>query len=198
MQHYIEVIGVCGLARSGKDTLAKFLIERLASRTERIALADALKMDVVNLGLATEEEVFVTKPPRVRRILQIWGTEHGRAVDDQYWLLRWCAAAFKMCASAGGNPPMPARFVVPDIRYPNEARFILEDCRGWLFWIDAEERLGKPMNHASELSLPKIVKEFSRHARFLRISNNSDEDSFLELANIAATNIWPHDVKRPA
>jgi len=193
-QACIELVGICGLARAGKDTLANRIVERVPG-TVRMALADPLKRDVVALGLATEEQVC-EKDPRTRRILQVWGTEHGRAVDDQYWLLRFCAGAFQMCARAGGNPPMPERFVVPDIRYPNEADFILRN-RGILFWVDAAERLDKPMNHASELSLPKIVRAKAQHTRFVRLSNNADEATFLETCD-EAIDLWWLDELRNA
>ena len=75
----ITVIGLSGKAGSGKDYVAKtcFVQDR---GFKNVSLAWHFKIECISRGHATYEEVFVTKPPRVRKLLQILGTEEGRDV----------------------------------------------------------------------------------------------------------------------
>jgi hypothetical protein len=114
----INVIGISGKAGVGKDFITnKYLQPR---KYFTFSLAWHFKVWLVGKGLATYEEVFVTKPPHVRKLLQEEGTERGRmAFGEDIWcntIFTW----FKVLHDYSGIND----FVIPDVRFPNEVDFI--------------------------------------------------------------------------
>ena len=78
-------IGLCGYMRSGKDTIADYLIEQYGYK--RFGMADALKEEVAR-GVGCPPAELNQEPLRsqVRPVLQVWGTEFRRAQDSSYWV----------------------------------------------------------------------------------------------------------------
>lgn len=116
------VIGLSGVARAGKDTVASLLTEHHGF--QRRAFADALKKVLValdpiveptgrrlsDLGLPMDQAKAL---PEVRSLLQRLGTEAGRhALGADIWVRTLLAG------------PVPQRMVVSDCRFPNEAQAI--------------------------------------------------------------------------
>lgn len=118
------VVGISGFARSGKDTAAQALV---ALGWRRAAFADALKRDVmVTMGSAAEaagipKDRFPRwawfEDPDMKERLRPLLVEYGRAmrlVDPDYWVRR-----LRHDYVHG-----PGAFVIPDVRYANEAAWI--------------------------------------------------------------------------
>src|SRR4051812_49215672 len=89
-----KLIGLTGKARSGKDTVASFLIEQFAVRT--LAFARPLKEGLKTMFHLTEEHVNGSLKETVipefgkspRQMLQTLGTDWGRSlVADDIWLI---------------------------------------------------------------------------------------------------------------
>ena len=79
------LIGLVGKKNSGKTTVADYLAEKYSFT--KISIADPLKQMIVKAGLASYEEVYKTKPPYVRELLQKIGTDIFRKqVDDNFWV----------------------------------------------------------------------------------------------------------------
>lgn len=118
------IIGLSGYARSGKDTVAELLV--LNYGFKRMAFADGIREALVALNPILSDghrlnelvdmygwEVAKSKD-EVRRLLQVMGTEVGRKLineDVWVWLL------FNKINT-------DERIVIPDVRFPNEARMI--------------------------------------------------------------------------
>lgn len=123
-----NLIGICGLARHGKDSIAQVLVKEFGFT--RIAFADKLR----EVALAIDP--FVVLPtdtiirlsglielcgwekaktyPDVRRLLQRIGTEAGRnIISERLWL--------DLHAKESRNY---TNVVVPDVRFHNEADYI--------------------------------------------------------------------------
>lgn len=85
------------------------------------------------------EESF-TSP---RTVLQKLGTEWGRRVWDEVWL----AAVRRTIESEPGS-----KFVVPDVRFVNEAKYLRDHLGAAPFWVEAGARIAsRPSDaHASE------------------------------------------------
>lgn len=119
------LIGICGPARAGKDTVANILIEHWGF--QRYSLASPIKMMLASLGLDDDElngdkkeaplaRLKIDKSPR--QLMQTLGTEWGRdQVDADFWL-KLAAFRWNQAREAG------QLLVIPDVRFDNEAAFI--------------------------------------------------------------------------
>lgn len=167
----IPLVGLCGFARSGKDTVAQHMVSQ---GWTRVAFADKLRdmLYALNPIIALDtHEVFqmgfedpVAKVEEgirlrtivdnetwdeakvnhveIRQLLQRLGTEAGReCVDDNLWV----SLAEEKIESAGGP------VVVADCRFPNEVQMVRRRG-GTLIWIE-REGVGAVNAHASEHSI---------------------------------------------
>lgn len=149
----ITVIGLSGKAGSGKDYIASRIITPRYGYVP-FSLAWHIKTSLVGKGAATYEEVFITKPPKVRHLLQHEGTESGR---DIYGYDIWLDTAYSWMRLVYEQWGIQ-RFVIPDVRFPNEVEYI-KNRGGRVFRILAPNRvLRSPLtdearNHPSETAL---------------------------------------------
>ena len=98
-----KIIVISGKQFSGKDTLAKILLENLES-FKRIGLADAIKIEYGKRKGLSVEEIEKNKST-FRSDLIALGNE-GRAIDQDYWIKAILET--------------PENVIVPDIRVPHE------------------------------------------------------------------------------
>jgi len=148
LKNNVTVIGLSASAGTGKDYVGKLIKQR---GFYNVSLAWHFKIHCISHGDATYEEVFDTKPPRVRRLLQILGTEQGREVwGEDIWvntLFAWMTLYHK-------DWDMD-KFVIPDVRFPNELRAI-QRLGGRVYRVTGD-RLGdlteEAWSHTSEQSL---------------------------------------------
>lgn len=142
----IVIVGITGRAQHGKDTAANVLIEEFGFT--RYGLADPLKEIALAIDPIIDSELRLGKVvalggweaakkyPEVRRFLQALGTEGIREhLDEDAWVRHLERRLAE---------DRPKRVVVPDVRFPNEARWVrvphlLDDCRGYAWRIS---RLG--------------------------------------------------------
>lgn len=148
------IIGLSGPIGSGKDAAALILGKRGFIRR---AFADALKTEVdiaINCDMRLPDDCPVTilelgrardpwaKPtqPRMRALLQWWGTEYRRGADPDYWVNRLLKETRIDHRS----------FAVPDVRFPNEADAIRS--LGGEVWMLTGRTTGNGgiQDHASE------------------------------------------------
>jgi hypothetical protein len=177
----MQLIGLSGYARSGKDEAAKVLVEEFGFK--RIAFADKLRGFLYALdpivsvwqdwdsepGLVTVKTVIdrytwdgykeTMYGPEIRRLLQRLGTEAGR---NTLWDSIWIDAALHDLSPEG-------KYVVTDARFPNEAAAIQE--RGGVLVRITRDGVGPANNHPSETSLD----DYDFH---WRISNHGTLEEF--------------------
>jgi hypothetical protein len=166
------VIGLCGYMRAGKDTVGGILVE---NGYKRVALADAVKEMAlaINPFFAPDPQ----KPNRladyvnevgwelakenaeVRRLLQNIGTEGVRnVIGDDTWLK---VAERKILQ--GYSYPV-GRWVITDIRFPNEAVWVREKLGGEVWKIVRPGRDGGRRDRARRHNPQQLV---ARRARAL-------------------------------
>lgn len=114
-----KVIGITGLKRSGKSTLAAIL----GDTHIRLSFARPLKLMLAAMGVtAAELEDKETVLPRFGRspryLLQTLGTEWGRKIVDQNVWLNIAKASAEKYLSVG------QRVCFDDVRFDNEADLI--------------------------------------------------------------------------
>jgi hypothetical protein len=145
------IIGLSGYARSGKDTVAELLV--LNYGFKRMAFADGIRDALLALNPILHDghrlneivtmygwEVAKAKD-EVRRLLQVMGTEVGRKLineDVWVWLL------FNKIGT-------DERIVIPDVRFPNEARMI--ESQGGEVWRINRHNHGAVNDHISERAM---------------------------------------------
>lgn len=178
----MQIIGLSGFARAGKDETAKVLVEQYGFT--QVAFADKLReflyaMDplVAFEGPWLEDADGVTvsmvidkfgwggykETPygtEIRRLLQRLGTEAGR---QTLWDTVWIDAAF-------AGVPADAKIVVSDARFYNE--FDAVHKRGGEVWRIDRPGVGPANEHASEM-------EAIDYPRFDRFINNSRDLDYL-------------------
>lgn len=115
------LIGITGRARSGKDTVANFIIAAIGGY--RYSFADPIRAMLTSLGVdmsdpywqARKEEVIPALGVSPRRMMQTLGTEWGRQlINPDLWLIM---AHQRLLQNGPG-------MVIPDVRFDNEAAWI--------------------------------------------------------------------------
>lgn len=116
----ITVLGLSGLAGSGKDYLAKSVAWRY--NFIPLSLAVPFKTDICAKNPEYSfDEVFgeTDRSEEVRKLLQEVGTEKGRDVFGQDVWTRSIEGLMKYFSLYGYS-----RFIIPDVRFPNELAWI--------------------------------------------------------------------------
>lgn len=159
-----RIIALCGRKRSGKDTAARALS---CFGFKSIAFAEPLKQMLVSFLIAIGMDAagarwHVYDSPRdqpleflngrtVRHALQTLGTEWGRNLIHTDLWRDATIRAIKMASER--------RFVVTDLRFPNEAA-ALKELGAIILRIDREMPRDESDNHVSEQLLDEIPADY--------------------------------------
>ena len=171
----VEVIGLAGYARSGKDTAAEILSEYGYTRA---SFADAIRDALYHLNPLIEDEPLasrvdrlgweITKAnPEIRQLLQRFGTEVGREMFGEDF---WVDYLFN-------NLPDGSKIVITDCRYPNEAEAV--QAMGGKMWRIKRDGVTAVNDHISETSLDDY--EFD-----MIVDNSKDIETFAKLIKFLA------------
>jgi len=157
----IKIIGLCGRSGSGKDFIAKHFLQPLGYVP--VALANGFKHKVIGMGNSIHD-VFVEKPPDVRKMLQEEGTERGR---DLYGKDIW-VRTLESYISHRYMVEKNKKFVITDVRFKNEMEW-LKSVGGTLCFIDSNRgTLTDAMAlHPSETEMMTVPRDY-----FDQIFNN--------------------------
>ena len=158
MANKIRLIGLAGLARSGKSTLAGMLRERLGYK--EYALADPIKRIVNDMFGWDErhsdgelkEKLDLKWGFSPRRAYQLFGTEYGRALREDLWLRMAEVVLSELDENSG--------LIITDIRFPNEHAWCA--CHGLVVHV---RRHGythqiKESGHESEAGLQPFAEDW--------------------------------------
>lgn len=183
------LIGMCGLAGSGKDTCADHLVSR--HRFTKIALADPLKRAAAMWFGWSQHTLWGPSSARnqpderyggltPRKALQVMGTEMGRTLYPDLWIEIALQTAEELSTGRYGYDPqfgirddVPARqlrrdVVITDVRFRNEVKAI-QEAGGYVILLKRGMRDRPPWwkwwdrPHVSErelLSIPESTFDF--------------------------------------
>ena len=114
-------IGLCGYMRSGKDTIADYLIVNCLYT--RRGFAHALKEEVARgVGCSVKDLDMEPLRSQIRPVLQVWGTDFRRAQDPDYWVKQAAKQIELWRDDASYRRPM----VFNDVRFHNEIDMLRE------------------------------------------------------------------------
>lgn len=149
------MIGLSGWARSGKDTVASYLVEQHGF--VRVSFADQMRTALYNLDPKIDLagyrislraavdligwEDLKSQSDDVRGLMQRMGTEVGRRLWGEDF---WVEAAMRLVLP-------DTNIVISDVRYPNEADAIRR--RDGQVWRITRDGVGPANSHDSETSL---------------------------------------------
>lgn len=132
------IIGLCGHARSGKDTFcesAKILFSKKEIGAARAAFADQLKKDLDPLCRSKIGMSAFTDDPKekelIRPLLVTYGTDIMRKLDNNWWIDK----IEKTLETHFAYDLIP---IVTDVRYPNEMDWAKEKHAGIIVYISRD------------------------------------------------------------
>ena len=172
-----NMIGISGYARSGKDTFGECLVKKLSEygiNAKVYALATQLKYDIdfltkSDFGISAftkdDGEKYIIRP-----ILVGYGESWRRANPD-HWI--------KILDSNFEPRTLP---IITDIRYENEADWILEK-KGFLLNLNrqiSENEFVKPANKEEELNAPIVASKASFNLTWNTISDTKVIEEIVE------------------
>lgn len=160
------IIGIHGKARTGKDTIAKHLINKY--NFIRYAFADPIKETINPLFGWNERhsdgELKEVIDPKwefsPRQAYQKFGTEFGRALNNNLWLI-----------VAEDRIDKNKNYVISDVRFENEATFIRRN--GGIVIHVFSNRAQDVNEHISESGINIDIKDIA-------ITNNGTIKELLE------------------
>lgn len=143
------MIGLTGLARSGKDTVAERLVQQ--HRFVQHSFADPIRKFVANiLGWSLEELQSGKDEPiqwlndqTPRHLMQTVGTEWGRQMIHPHLWVESCLRRASWARKVEGRP-----VVISDVRFDNEAEAIR--AAGGQVWLLIRAKAGISGSHVSE------------------------------------------------
>jgi hypothetical protein len=197
----VSLIGICGHAGAGKDTVAEFLISTYQDHY-RYAFADPLK-EAAAMAFGIPVDWFNSQRLKEiphpnwdispRKIAQFLGTEMFRSqipkllpdVGDDFWVKRLCLRINNQYLPEDEGPLTEGDMVViPDVRFQNEYDWVIAN-NGIIFHLTrpgADGNIGIP-GHASESKLNLWKKERTYEI----VNNGTPMDLYQKVANVIAS-----------
>ena len=159
-----KIIVISGKQYSGKDTLAKILLN-LMPEYKRIGIGDAIKIEYGKRNNLTFDEIEKNKHQYRKDLIELGNW--GRAQDNDYWLKNL----------AGMN-----KIIVPDIRVEHEANFF-KSQGAFLIRVNSsfENRSKRGIIVNNDDPTEIALDNYDRWN--IVIDNNSDYDSLVIKAN---------------
>lgn len=167
----IEVVGVTGFKRHGKDTVGDHLCDQYGFT--KLAFADPLKEICKILFSFDEKQLYGDSKEIVdsfwgftpRKTFETIGTEIFRETLPNYLpeigLDIWIKSLEKkMLTMYKQNPDKYNKFVITDVRFPNELKFIRK-YKGTLYKVQRHEVLEDELKlmHDSERFIPELKED---------------------------------------
>ena len=157
------LIGLAGFKRSGKSTVANWLVDADGFLAESFAgpirhvVAELLGWDAERLERDKETPVDWLDGLTPRYLMQTLGTEWGRAQHRELWV----RSLFQRIAAREARAGRRLNWVIHDVRFPNEAQAIR--ARGGFIVRVSRGLPASADGHASEQPLPPGLVDETLH-----------------------------------
>lgn len=191
------MIGISGYARSGKDTFGECLVKKLKEygiKAKTYALATQLKIDI---SFLTENDFGISAFTKddaekiiIRPLLVGYG-ESWRKANPDHWI-----------EIVDSNFEKGTLSIITDIRYENEAKYILKN-QGFLLNLNRQLPDGnyiKAANKEEELNAPLVQKLSSFNLTWATINDEKEIEDVVEsfIISILGDNIESWKVIYPS
>lgn len=181
------LIGISGVARSGKDTLADFLEKKLKKQKYpvlKVSFASAVKTDLdpflkekLNVSAFTEKN---SEKELIRPLLVCYATEVCRnKISKDFWIDK---IKERVISSIDSNVIV----VIPDVRYDNEVKWI-KSLGGYV--IHVERSGNKPANFEEKVNDP-IIKNIADYKIKWNDFKNKTKSCAYHVAKLFKSNDW--------
>ena len=172
-----HIVGLSGKIGSGKNFVGEHIIPRILPKNVvpiYLAYADQLKVEVYSRDKTKTidyQNLYVEKTKEVRRELQKYGTDIGRAGNKDIWV-KAIDMWIMVFLERWHHKDLIPLFIITDVRFENEAEYIHKK-KGILLRINAPKRThirmlqetgddkeayDKIIQHASETALDNYTK----------------------------------------
>lgn len=174
----VEIYAFSGKLGSGKDHIARHVFQSQLEVKETLflALADHLKVNVINMMNVPYDKVYGPKDEHSRQCLQHYGTEVVRKeYGDDFWanvLLTWV----RLFSDKGIK-----RFMITDVRFPNEIK-VLKKAGAKIIRIEAPDRNLERLTQEAKGD-KNVIEKLRNHRSELALDNPEDSDFDLILNN---------------
>ena len=191
------MIGISGYARSGKDTFGECLVKKLKEygvKAKTYALATQLKIDIdfltkndfgISAFTKDDAEKIIIRP------LLVGYGESWRKANPDHWI-----------EIVDSNFEKGTLSIITDIRYENEAKYILKN-QGFLLNLNRQLPDGnyiKAANKEEELNAPLVQKLSSFNLTWATINDEKEIEDVVEsfIISILGDNIESWKVTYPS
>lgn len=186
------LIGLCGYARSGKDTIAKALVKRLGFK--RISFADTLKEDLndffrvqvfddlkkIGIEIEFESIDFVSPPTQeIKEILRPYMIWFGEKMKEINGVHHWTNRAFSKIEE------FDKKLVVTDVRRLNEIEIFRNSKQFQISRNKNREELGIEIPFIYE-----VDSEFDSLLFYVNQLHNEDDDTLTQQTILRAMQEW--------
>lgn len=190
--HHPRIVGLTGLAGSGKDTVRSMLEKdhdysgmAFADPMRRMlaSLVEYVGADPLYMSERVYKEALIPQiGASYREMAQTLGTEWGRTIRPDLWICM-AEASLNALRHAHRGSPDPLRVVISDVRFLNEANWI-RDMGGEVWRID-RPGLAPVRHHQSERELLQI------HADQVLLNDGSMEDLWVRVSTLCEARVMP-------
>lgn len=190
----IKLVAICGKKRSGKDTVAEYLINNHGFK--RYAFADPIKRGAMEMFGFTEAQMWGSTEEKEtvderwnispRKMLQLMGTElfqfdiHNHLKEGEFnvgrevWVRRfmlWFQDESKKHTERGED----FKIVISDVRFPHEVHNIQK--LGGEVWKIHRPSISSSDGHSSEMEMDSIIPdiEFMNAGTLEELYNNVED-----------------------
>tara|TARA_B100000085_G_scaffold280871_1_gene306521 strand:- start:1438 stop:1980 length:543 start_codon:yes stop_codon:yes gene_type:complete len=163
------IIGLCGLARSGKDSFFNFVkkFDFNEKPNMRLAFADELKKEIDNFLLSNFEISAFTEDIEEKKIIRPMLVAYGmqkRAISNGLYWINKIEQEIKLSQNK-------YNYFVTDVRFPNEVLKI-KDMGGFCIHIEREGNIAP--NSEEEKNDPIVKKESQYNFRWSDFNESRD------------------------
>lgn len=164
-----QVVGICGVARCGKDTvclLSQKILEKTKQKVMRAGFADSVKADLHNLlvkkvGISAYTEDSDEKK-LIRPLMVEYGTGLMRRINKEVWINR-------MEPNLDLAKTLGVSLFITDVRYENEVEWI-KNNGGKIVHVEQEGK--SAANEEEENNDPVIKKLADEHIYWKEVGSD--------------------------